>query len=97
MATHSSTLAWKIPWTEEPERLQSLELQRARHDLATEYAHMHPSIHAPRPHPTSKTLLLLARHTATNSLLGFLPLISGLLNSICTIYQTYHPKTQVRL
>ena len=27
MATHSSTLAWKIPWTEEPGRLQSMQLQ----------------------------------------------------------------------
>ena len=32
MATHSSTLAWKIPWMEEPGRLQSMELQRVRHD-----------------------------------------------------------------
>ena len=32
MATHSSTLAWKIPWTEEPGRLQSIGLQRVRHD-----------------------------------------------------------------
>ena len=30
MATHSSILAWKIPWTEEPGRLQSMELQRVR-------------------------------------------------------------------
>ena len=30
--THSSTLAWKIPWTEEPGRLQSMGLQRVRHD-----------------------------------------------------------------
>ena len=29
MATHSSTLAWKIPWTEEPGRLQSMGSQRA--------------------------------------------------------------------
>ena len=35
MATHSSTLAWKIPWTEEPCRLQSLGLQRVRHDWET--------------------------------------------------------------
>ena len=35
MATHSSTLAWKIPWTEEPGGLQSLRLQRVRHDWAT--------------------------------------------------------------
>ena len=32
MATHSSSLAWKIPWTEEPGRLQSIGLQRVRHD-----------------------------------------------------------------
>ena len=32
MATHSSTLAWKIPWTEEPGRLQYMGLQRVGHD-----------------------------------------------------------------
>ena len=32
MAIHSSTLAWKIPWTEEPGRLQSMGSQRVRHD-----------------------------------------------------------------
>ena len=32
MATHSSTLAWKIPWTEEPGRLQSMGSQRVGHD-----------------------------------------------------------------
>ena len=31
-ATHSSILPWEIPWTEEPGRLQSLGLQRVRHD-----------------------------------------------------------------
>ena len=35
MATHSSTLAWKIPWTEEPCRLQSMGSQRVGHDWAT--------------------------------------------------------------
>ena len=35
MATHSSILAWEIPWTEEPGGLQSLESQRVRHRLAT--------------------------------------------------------------
>ena len=35
-AVHSSTLAWKIPQTEEPRELQSVRLQRVRHDLATE-------------------------------------------------------------
>ena len=32
MATHSSILAWRIPWTEEPGGLQSTGLQRVRHD-----------------------------------------------------------------
>ena len=32
MATHSSTLAWKSPWMEEPGGLQSMELQRVGHD-----------------------------------------------------------------
>ena len=32
MATHSSILAWRIPWTEEPGGLQSVLLQRVRHD-----------------------------------------------------------------
>ena len=35
MATHSSTLAWKIPWTEEPGRPQSMRSWRVRHDWAT--------------------------------------------------------------
>ena len=32
MASHSSTVAWKIPWMEEPVRLQSMGLVRVRHD-----------------------------------------------------------------
>ena len=32
MAPYSSILAWKIPWMEEPGRLQSMRLQRVRHD-----------------------------------------------------------------
>ena len=32
MATHSNILAWKIPWMEEPRRLQSMGLQRVGHD-----------------------------------------------------------------
>ena len=35
MATHSRTLAWKIPWTEEPGRLQSMGSLRVGHDCAT--------------------------------------------------------------
>ena len=42
MATHSSTLAWKIPWTEEPGRLQSMGSLRAGHDFTFTFAfHFH--------------------------------------------------------
>ena len=38
MAAHSSVLAWKIPWTEEPGRLQSMGSQRVRQDWATKHS-----------------------------------------------------------
>ena len=37
MAIHSSTIAWKVPWTEEPGRLQSMGSQRVRHDFKYKY------------------------------------------------------------
>ena len=54
MATHSSTLAWKIPWTEEPGRLQSLGSQRDGHDWAT-------SLHF-SPLPTRRLVPSLCSH-----------------------------------
>ena len=42
MATRSSILAWKTPWTEEPGRLQSMELQRVGHDFATKQQQFKP-------------------------------------------------------
>ena len=54
MATHSSILAWEIPWTEEPGRLQSIGMQRVRQDLATEHA------------PTTKRLFLILSHSTTS-------------------------------
>ena len=41
MATHSSILAWKIPWTEEPDGLQSTGLQRVGHDWVTSLSLSH--------------------------------------------------------
>ena len=45
MATHSSILPWRVPWTEEPVRLQSIGLQRVRHDWATKHTHIHRQVH----------------------------------------------------
>ena len=39
MDTHSSILAWRIPWTEEPGGLQSMRLQRVVHDWVTKHTH----------------------------------------------------------
>ena len=39
MAAHCNILAWRIPWREEPGRLQCIGSQRVRHDWATEHAH----------------------------------------------------------
>ena len=41
MAPHSSILAWKIPWTEEPGGLQSIGWQRVGHNLATNQQQQH--------------------------------------------------------
>ena len=46
MATYSSVLAWEIPWTKEPNRLQSTGSQRVKHGLATkEQSNMTLSFH----------------------------------------------------
>ena len=52
MATYSSTLAWKIPWTEEPGRLQSMGSKRVGHDWATSLSFLHPYM------TTGKTIAL---------------------------------------
>ena len=44
MATHSSILAWEIPWTEEPSGLKSTGSQRVGHEWMTEYIHRKPSV-----------------------------------------------------
>ena len=41
MATDSSILAWRIPWTEEPGMLQSMGSQRVSHDWATKHTHIY--------------------------------------------------------
>ena len=45
MATHSSILAWRIPWTEEPGRLQPMGSQRVWHDWLSYHTHMHTHTH----------------------------------------------------
>ena len=42
MATHSSILTWRIPWTEESGGLLSMRSQRVGHDLVTKHSHISP-------------------------------------------------------
>ena len=63
MTTHCSILAWKIPWAEEPGRLQSMELQRVRCDWATEQPR--PS-HPRTPGQIWKALCLLCSYCAAD-------------------------------
>ena len=52
LGTHSSILAWRIPWTEEPDEQQSMGLQRVRHDWVT---NTHTHTHTWRPTTPSRT------------------------------------------
>ena len=56
MATHSSMRAWRIPWTKEPDRLQSMKSQRVGHDWATDTSLM---IHTGASLPPSAPCKLL--------------------------------------
>ena len=57
MATRSSILAKKIPWTEEPGGLQSMGLQRVGHNWATKHTHTIPYLHLPLNPIISKSFL----------------------------------------
>ena len=87
MATHSSTLAWKIPWMEEPGGLQSVGSQRVRHDWATSlsvFTFMHwrrkrqPSVLAWRipgtgePRPNFPRFTAVSKDNSSNLWLRFL-------------------------
>ena len=69
MAPHSSTLAWKIPWTEEPDGLQSMGLLIVRHDWTTSlFIFMHWR-RKWKPTP----VLLLGKSHGRRSLIGYSP------------------------
>ena len=63
MTTHSSILAWKIPWAEEPGRLPSVESQRVRRDWATEQP---PPSHPCTPRQIRKAFCLLRSYCAAD-------------------------------
>ena len=60
MATRSTVFAWRIPWTEEPEKLQSTDLQSVRHSLATKHAHLFVIYYM----PTDQETIVIERQLA---------------------------------
>ena len=72
MATHSSILAWRIPWTEELVRLQIIESLRVRHDCSN-LAHTHTIALQRCVSLCCTTMWLTYRHTYTPSLLDLPP------------------------
>ena len=65
MAPHSSTLAWKIPWTEEPGRLQSMGLQKVRHNWATSLSLFTFHFHALEKEMATRSIVLAWRIPGT--------------------------------
>ena len=55
MASHSSILAWRIPWTEKPGRLRSMGSQESRHDLATKQWPLTVAVYKPGRGPSLRT------------------------------------------
>ena len=68
MAPHSSTLAWKIPWTEEPGGLQTMGLPRVRHDFSFTF-----HFHALEKEMATHSSVLAWRIPGTGSLVGCSP------------------------
>ena len=66
MATHSNTLAWEIPWVEEPGRLQSVGSQRVAHNLAC--IHISISQYPEQAHGGKKKTQRTHHHAAPQAL-----------------------------
>ena len=75
MATHSSILACRIPWTEEPARLQSIESQKVRHDFYSLHLFYSPAL---RTMTTGKTIALTIWTFVSRECLCFLTHCLGL-------------------
>ena len=69
ISAHSSILAWKIPWTEEPSGLQTMGLQTVRHDWGTECARTHTHTHT-HTHIHTRTHSHTHTHTHTSASKG---------------------------
>jgi len=77
MATHSSILAWRIPWTQEPGRLQSMGLQRVRMTDTFTFIHLGQSLHVKVLNFNHICKIPFASKVTYSQALGFGPSLSG--------------------
>ena len=87
MATHSSILAWEIPWTEESSGLQSMGSQRVRHYLMTEHASIHPCKGTVNAESKATSKFALCRYTKTKCLSFEMRIPSNM--AICILSAVY--------
>ena len=85
MATHSSILAWEIPWTEESGGLQSMGSQRVRHDWVTS------SYFSVRFSSVAQSCLTLQPHELQHTRPPCLSPTPGVNSNTCPLSQWYHP------
>ena len=88
MTTHSSILAWEIPWTEEPDGLQSMGLQRVSHDLAPKQQQQLLSYY-PAPNSIS---CLMASQNQINQVAYSDSLLSNIISTPLPQAPFYYPK-----
>ena len=78
MATHSSILVWRIPWTEEPGRLELMGSQRVGHDYVTNthttHTHTHTKFALPKqPVGTDRVMVLVITQSFYSNSKSFAP------------------------
>ena len=99
MATHSSMVAWKIPWMEEPGGLQSTGLQRVKHDftatlLVTPWT-QHARLPCPSPSLSLLKLMSIESEMPSNHLILCCPLL--LLPSVLPIVRVFSNESTLRI
>ena len=86
VATHSSILAWRIPWREEPGRLQSMGSQRVGHDWATSLTFF--TVQLSHPYMTTGKTIALTRRTFVGKVMSLL------FNMLSRLVITFLPRSE---
>ena len=97
MATHSSTLAWRTPWTEEPGGLQSIGLQRVGHNWATLHALMIGYLHTLGNYHCDKSTKNLVFNKVVTTLLTIVFMMVSYFNFFLLCHWRFLPLNSLHL